>query len=100
MEWVGKSAVLSLGTGILGGVTREIVLERVAATGARAVEESIPPARLERADEIFLSGTTIRVAPVIDVDGRPVGDGLPGPVSRRLLRAYLDAVEEERRSGG
>ncbi|HMB70755.1 MAG TPA: aminotransferase class IV [bacterium] len=88
------------GSGILGGVTRGIVLERVAAAGMAAVEESIAPARLERADEIFLSGTTIRVAPVVGVDGRPVGDGSPGPVSRQLLRAYLDAVEEEQRAAG
>jgi len=87
-----------LGTGILGGVTREIVLERVAAEGLPAVEESIAPERLEGADEIFLSGTTIRVAPVVAVDGRPVGDGSPGPVSRRLLKAYLDAVDDERRA--
>jgi branched-chain amino acid aminotransferase len=89
-----------LGTGILGGVTREIVLQRMAAAGMRSTEEAIPPERLERADEIFLSGTTIRVAPVVAVDGRRVGDGAPGPVSRRLLAEYLAAVEEERRGSG
>jgi branched-chain amino acid aminotransferase len=92
----GRVVTPPLGSGILGGVTREVVLERIAARRMAFTEETIAPSRLERADEVFLSGTTIRVAPVIAVDGGAVGDGRPGPVSRMLLRDYLDAIEEDR----
>jgi branched-chain amino acid aminotransferase len=86
-----------LGSGILGGVTREVVLERIADRRIAVTEETISPERLARAGEVFLSGTTIRVAPVIALDGRPVGGGSPGPVTLRLLDDYLDAVEADRR---
>jgi branched-chain amino acid aminotransferase len=92
----GRVVTAPLGSGILGGVTREVVQERLAARRIPVAEETIAPARLARADEIFLSGTTIRVAPVIAVDGRSVGDGRPGPVSRTLLGDYLEAVEADR----
>lgn len=46
------------------------------------------------ADELFLSSTNKNVAPVTQLDGQPVGDGHPGPVTRRLMVAfdrYIDA---------
>lgn len=72
---------------ILGGVTRSVLLD--------AVPEIEPrPVRVEeifRASEIMLCGTTSLVTSVVRLDGRPVGDGKPGPVARRLLDALLDA---------
>ena len=44
--------------------------------------------------ELFVSGTTSEILPVVAVDGRPVGDGKPGPVTRRLQEAYRRAVQE------
>ena len=49
---------------------------------------------LGRVSELFLTGTTSEVLPVVRVDGQPVGDGKPGPVARRLQAAYADAVRE------
>jgi branched-subunit amino acid aminotransferase/4-amino-4-deoxychorismate lyase len=43
---------------------------------------------------LFLTGTTSEVLPVVRVDGRPIADGRPGPVSRRLQEAYREAVRE------
>lgn len=95
----GRIVTPPLGSGILGGVTREVVLERIAARGWTVAEETLAPARIDAADELFLSGTTIQVAPVIRVDDRPVGDGAPGPVARRLLADYLDAVRRDTEGG-
>jgi len=49
---------------------------------------------LERVSELFLTGTTSEVMPVVKVDGRPIADGKPGPVTRRLQVAYREAVQE------
>ncbi len=77
---------------ILPGMTR-FLTERLAA------EASIPfrPGRislgdLDGVDEALLVGTTIEVMPIIRVDDRPVGDGTPGPITRRLQAAYRDAL--------
>ncbi len=84
-----------LSAGILGGVTRDVVLELAAAAGRRVQEERLPRKRLESADEVFLTGTTIQVAPVTRIGETAIGDGRPGPVTRELLRAYLEAVAQD-----
>jgi D-alanine transaminase len=73
---------------ILPGVTREAVLELCRAAGIPAREEPIFAHELPRADELFLSGTTVEVMPIVQVDGDPVADGRPGPIARRLLEAF------------
>jgi branched-subunit amino acid aminotransferase/4-amino-4-deoxychorismate lyase len=45
-------------------------------------------------DELFLTGTTSEVLPVTRVDGRPLGTGQPGPITRRLQEAHTAAVRE------
>ncbi len=82
-------------SGILPGITREIVLELAAERGFEVSEETIARDRVAAADELFLSGTTIRVAPVTSVDGSPVADGSPGPVTLALLDDYLARVRDE-----
>jgi D-alanine transaminase len=49
---------------------------------------------LGRVSELFLTGTTSEVLPVVRVDGRPVADGKPGAVTRRLQEAYAAEVRE------
>ena len=51
-------------------------------------------ADLSRVTELFLTGTTSEVLPIVSVDGRPIGEGRPGPVTRRLQEAYAEAVKE------
>ncbi len=86
-----------LTAGILGGITREIVLELARDAGLNAVEATLPRERVATADEVFLSGTTIQVAPVVRIHDTPVGDGTPGPVTLGLLRRYVEAVEADTR---
>ena len=75
---------------ILGGITRTLVLELARELGIPVREGPILLDRFEVVEELFLSGTTTEVMPVTVVDGRPVGDGEPGPIARRLLQAYRE----------
>lgn len=84
-----------LGTGILGGITREVVIELCRARGLAVEERTLPRDRLENANEVFLSGTTIQVSPVVRVGERAIGDGRPGPVALALLDDYLSLVHAE-----
>lgn len=81
-----------LGSSILAGITRELVLQLLAEEGIPVHAESIPREMLEVADEIFLTGTAVEIAPVRSVDGRPVGNGRRGPVTERVQRAFFDLV--------
>jgi branched-chain amino acid aminotransferase len=91
---VRRGAVLTppLSAGLLPGITREFVLELAAGLGVLAEETPLTPEDLETADEAFITGTTREVTPVVAVDAQPVGAGVPGPVSRRLLDAFRAQV--------
>jgi branched-subunit amino acid aminotransferase/4-amino-4-deoxychorismate lyase len=80
---------------VLPGVTRDVVLELAKSLGITVREKPIPKADLAKASEVFLTGTLSDVMPIVTVDGRKVGDGRPGPISKKLfaaLRERLDAV--------
>ena len=73
---------------ILAGITRALVLELARELEIPVSETGILWERLGDVEELFLSGTTTEVMPVTTVDGRPIGDGKVGPVTRRLQQAY------------
>jgi branched-subunit amino acid aminotransferase/4-amino-4-deoxychorismate lyase len=75
-------------SGVLEGITRRTVLELAAARGLPAEAADLPVASLYRATELFLSSTAGGVMPVTTLDGEPVGDGRPGPVTVSLRVAY------------
>ena len=77
---------------ILNGITRMQVLALAQELGIPGGEGFLPYARLFEAEEIFLSGTTTEVMPVVRVDGRKVFDGEPGPVTRKLQKAYRELI--------
>ncbi len=72
----------AVGPGVLTGVTRGFLLEV-----ETAAEGTFPPADLVTADEIFTTSSIREVMPVVELDGRPVGDGRPGPAAARLQAA-------------
>ena len=84
---------------VLPGVTREVTLELASeALGLETAVEDLQPYDLYTADEVFWTNTSHFVVPVVDVDGRTVGDGEPGAVTMDLLdahgeRARLDVLE-------
>jgi D-alanine transaminase len=69
---------------ILPGVTREVVLQLAEEAGVPIREDAVRAAELADADEVFVTGTTSDVMPVVTIDGRPVGTMNPGPITRRL----------------
>lgn len=73
---------------ILGGITRKLVLDRAGAVGITAKEAPIPVADLPKIQELFLSGTTTEIMPIVKLDDHVIGDGKPGPVTRKLQEAY------------
>jgi D-alanine transaminase len=79
---------------ILAGVTREIVLELLRELRLPAREQPIMASELSQASEVFFTGTTTDVMPVVRIDGRPVGDGRPGPVARELYGKLRERMEQ------
>src|SRR5256885_484603 len=78
---------------VLPGVTREVVIELAREAGLRVTERAIGVSDLPNASELFLTGTTTDVTPVVSVDGRPIGGGAPGPVARALLDRLLERMD-------
>jgi branched-chain amino acid aminotransferase len=78
--------------GILEGITRATVIELSHDLGVPAVERAIDASELYVAQEIFLCGTAYEIAPVQEIDGYVVGDGRPGPITRRLRDRYFEAA--------
>ena len=75
-------------TGVLRGVTRDIVLELAADAGIPAREEPINRYDVYTADEAFLTGTAAEIAPIRSLDGRHIGAGPIGPVTRMLMDRF------------
>jgi D-alanine transaminase len=72
----------------LAGITRQAVLELCSELGIPFEEFPILVHWLERAQECMVLSTFLEVMPVVEIDGRPVGDGRPGPITRRLQQAF------------
>ncbi len=78
------------GPAVLSGITREVVIGLGRKCGVEVVEAAIPLDPLRAADEIFLTGTTIEVLPVVRLDGKRIANGRPGPITRQLHTAFLE----------
>jgi branched-chain amino acid aminotransferase len=77
---------------ILVGITRSAIMQLAGDLDLNVVERSIDRTEVYQADEAFLCGTGAQVAPISEVDGRPVGGGKPGPIGIALQDAYFRAV--------
>lgn len=88
----GEVATAPATNHILHGVTRAFALELCAELGIPARERTFTADELRAADEIFFTGTTTEIRPTVELDGRPVGSGRPGEITRALSDAYRRAV--------
>jgi D-alanine transaminase len=88
----GRLLTAPKGEQILSGVTRTIVLDLARKEGLPVEERFATRDELFHADEIFLTGTTVEVLPVIRVDGKPVSNGKPGPVSQKLQAVFQRSI--------
>ena len=83
----GRLRTYPLSNYILPGITRKVVVELAAEAGIPVIEEPVIQQDLPKADEIFLCGTTTDVTPIVTLDGRQVGSGKPGVITKRLQDA-------------
>jgi D-alanine transaminase len=89
----GKLVTQPLEANILPGCTRGLIF-RLASQAGIAIEQSpLNRDHLEEVSELFVSGTTSEVLPIVSVDERQIGDGHPGPLTRRLQQVYAQAVQ-------
>ncbi len=96
----GELVTPPVASGILPGITREVVLELAAGSKIRAVEADIRVSDISRFDEAFLTNSVLEIMPLVairDRDGKTVniGSGRPGEVTRRLLLAYREMAARE-----
>lgn len=81
---------------ILKGITRTILLERLAKElDLTILEKAFDISFVKSASEAFLSGTSTEIMPVISIDGKLVNDGVVGPITRKLQAAYTQLIDEE-----
>jgi D-alanine transaminase len=80
---------------ILPGITRAATLDLVRAEGIPLAERSFSVEELQAAEEVFLTGTTMEIVPVVSINGTAIGKGSPGPLTQRLAQRFGDMVKAE-----
>ncbi len=82
-----------IGSSLLSGVTRSSVIHLAAEAGYHVEEAVLPREMLYVADELFFTGTAVEVTPIRSVDRVKVADGKPGPVTKKMQKAFFDVVK-------
>jgi branched-chain amino acid aminotransferase len=77
-----------LSAGALYGITRATVIELAEQAGIRVSEPNLTRYDLFNADECFVTGTGAEIMPVVKIDGRRIGTGKPGPLTKKLVEEY------------
>jgi D-alanine transaminase len=90
----GALLTVPMSTAILPGITRGLLLRLAAKVGIPVREQILMRAEVPSLAELFLTGTTSEVLPIVRVDASAIKDGKPGPITRRLQRAYAEAVRD------
>jgi D-alanine transaminase len=84
---------------ILGGITYDVVLELAQAGGIACEVRTISEAEVRAADELWLTSSTREVLAIVKLDGKPVGDGRPGPAFKRMYALFQEMKDKLRQSG-
>lgn len=88
----GKLCTPDTSTDILEGITRDSLLEIAPKIGINVEERSIDRTELYKADEAFLCGSSAKITPVLSIDKRPVGSGVVGPVTKKIMTKYSEIL--------
>ena len=88
----GKLITPDLSSSILEGITRATVMTLAQELGLTVQESRITRDQLWLADEVFLTGTAAEITPVREVDNRPIGEGVVGPVTKKIQAKFFDIV--------
>lgn len=91
----GRLLTPSVDAGILEGITRAAVMELAVGDDIQVVETALTKHDVYVADECFLTGSAAEVVPVVKVDQRVIGDGRPGPITRRLTERFRQLTRSE-----
>ncbi len=89
----GKLVTPSLESGVLPGITREAVLEIAQASNIKTVEREVALKELIEAEEAFVTNSILELMPLTCFDGRPIGTGKAGQLSKKLMAAYRELVK-------
>lgn len=88
----GKIYTPPIATGALAGITRNVIIELATRLGYNVVEKNITPNELFNADEVFMTGTAAEIVPVREINGRVIGEGKAGPITKRLREEFNKLV--------
>ena len=91
----GKIITPPVNAGLLEGITRQVVIELAAEMSIPLMEDNLTVYQVYTADECFLTGTAAEIVPVARVDGRVIGDGKPGPLTKRLMARFKEVTLTE-----
>ena len=80
---------------ILNGISRQVMLEICNREGIQVVEEPFSLEALAQADEIFLTGTTVEVMPVVELEAKMIAGGRPGTITQRLQTLFKAEIEKQ-----
>ncbi len=90
----GKLVTPSLESGVLPGITREAVLEIAQASNIKTVERQVELKELIEAEEAFVTNSILELMPLTCFDGKPIGSGKAGQLSKKLMAAYRKLINE------
>ena len=95
--WVQSEKIYTtpVSIGLLSGITRQLVIDLVKENGYEFKEKIIKPNELLKADEIFMTNSLVEVLPVCEIDGEAIGNGEVGAMTKILMQAYKDRIDEE-----
>ena len=79
--------------GSLEGITRNVVIKLARSEGFELVEKNLTRFDLYVSDEFFLTGTAAEVIGIVDIDGRSIGDGQPGPITKLLRKKFFEYAQ-------
>lgn len=88
----GRISTPPVSAGALPGITRAAIFDIAASLGTPVVEEPMTRYEIYTADECFLTGTAAEVIPAVELDGRLIGDGQPGPVTRQCMKLFKEST--------
>ena len=91
----GQLVTPPIAAGILDSVTRSLVLVLASRAGLPCAERPLRPEEVHEAEEAFLASTLKEIMPVVQIEGRAIGAGLPGPITERLLRLYRELTAND-----
>lgn len=88
----GQLITPPLSSSALNGITRDVIIKIAKDLDIEVAETEIARSELTISDEIFLTGTAAEITPIISIDGKKIGEGNPGDITKKMMDEYMDIV--------